>query len=141
MTRKEGELNDGADGLHGRKILLVEDSPVISDATEMMLRDMGCELVGPVGTMAPALVLAEEEAMDAAVVDINIRGGKAYLLLSVLARRGIPFLLTSGYADWTMPEEWRERPRLAKPYDEAELKQAVQALVAGTRTEKQATAS
>jgi hypothetical protein len=28
----------------------------------------------------------------------------------------VPFVLTSGYADWTMPDKWRDRPRLQKPY-------------------------
>jgi DNA-binding NtrC family response regulator len=121
----EGKLSDITKKLKGRRILLVEDSPVISDATGMMLEDMGCDLVGPAATMAPALVLAEEERLDAAVVDINIRGGKAYNLLTVLARRNVPFLLTSGYADWSMPEEWQERPRLTKPYNEQELQRAV----------------
>lgn len=94
----------------------------------MMLEDMGCAVVGPAGTMAPALQLAAEEPLDGAVVDINIRGGKAFSILTILERRKIPFLLTSGYADWSMPEEWRGRPRLAKPYDEQELRAAVAAL-------------
>ena len=102
---------------------------MIANSTEMMLQDMGCEVVGPVGTMAPALIHAEEAALDAAVVDINIRGGKAYSLLAVLDRRNIPFLLTSGYADWSMPEEWQERPRLAKPYSEDGLRAALAELV------------
>lgn len=127
-TRKESELTDFTKVCEGRKVLLVEDSPVISEATEMMLEDMGCTIVGPAGTMAPALQFAAEEPLDGAVIDINIRGGKAFSILTILERRGIPFLLTSGYADWSMPDEWRGRPRLAKPYDEQELRAAVSAL-------------
>jgi DNA-binding NtrC family response regulator len=66
--------------------------------------------------MAPALQLAEAEEFDAAIVDINIRGAKSFAVLKILEARGIPFLLSSGYADWSMPEEWADRPRLAKPY-------------------------
>jgi DNA-binding response OmpR family regulator len=138
---EESELTDIADGLKGRRVLLVEDSPVISEATEMMLLDMGCEVVGPAGTMAPALQLATEEPLDAAVVDVNIRGGKAFSNLNKLEQREIPFLLTSGYADWSMPEEWSGRPRLAKPYNEAELQAAVSALLDSAATRQQATAS
>ena len=29
---------------------------------------------------------------------------------------GVTLVLTSGYADWTMPEKWDDRPRLQKPY-------------------------
>jgi CheY-like chemotaxis protein len=102
--------------ISGKRILVVEDSPVVADASEMMLGDLGCTVVGPAGNMASALQLAEEEEFDLALVDVNIRGGKSFPVLKILQRREIPFLLTSGYADWTMPEEWRERPRLAKPY-------------------------
>ncbi len=99
-----------------RRILVIEDSPVVADASEDMLHDLGYEVVGPAGNMATALQLAQDEQLDAAIVDVNIRGGKAYSVMKVLASRNIPFLLTSGYANWSMPEEWAERPRLAKPY-------------------------
>ena len=99
----------------------------------MMLSDMGCEVIGPAGSMAPALQLATDEPLDAAVVDINIRGGKAFSILRILEERNIPFLLTSGYADWSMPDEWRGRPRLAKPYGEGELRNAMAVLLSGAK--------
>jgi hypothetical protein len=46
-------------------------------------------------------------------------------VLRILANRGIPFLLASGYADWSMPEEWRDRPRLAKPYSPNLLRESL----------------
>ena len=104
------------DELVKRRILVIEDSPVVADASEDMLHDLGFEVVGPAGNMATALQLAQDEQLDGAIVDVNIRGGKAYSVMKILATRNIPFLLTSGYADWSMPEEWAERPRLAKPY-------------------------
>ena len=102
--------------LPGRRIFVVEDSPVVADDSAEMLQELGCKVVGPAGNMAAALQLAQGEDIDAAIVDLNIRGGKSFGVLKVLERRGIPFLVTSGYADWTMPEEWADRPRLLKPY-------------------------
>ncbi len=102
--------------LEGRRIFVVEDSPVVADDSTEILQELGCTVVGPAGNMASALQLAEAEEFDAAIVDINIRGGKSFAVVRVLEARGIPFLLTSGYADWTMPEEWVDRPRLPKPY-------------------------
>ncbi|MBA3512417.1 response regulator [Sphingomonas sp.] len=119
------------DELAGRRILVIEDSPVVAEAADDMLRDMGCVVVGPATTMAPALEMAGEEQLDAAIVDINIRGGKAYPALRILHSRGIPFLLTSGYADWTLPEEWQDRPRLAKPYTPNQLRESLLALLSG----------
>ena len=116
MDRDEGQSAGAPATLDGRRILIVEDSPVVAQACEDMLRDMGCVPVGPAINMATALQLATDEALDAAVVDINIRGGKAFPVLKILADRGIPFLLASGYADWSMPDEWQGHPRLAKPF-------------------------
>ena len=122
--------------LGGKKILVVEDSPVVADASEDMLGDLGCVVIGPTGNMAIALQLAEDETLDGAIVDINIRGGKAFPVLRILERRQIPFILTSGYADWTLPEEWAERPRLAKPYTPNMLRESLAALLAsGTQDE------
>ena len=116
MRDQNQPISDGGNALAGRRILVVEDSPVVAAACEDMLHDMGCAVVGPIGAMASALLMAEQEAFDGAIIDINIRGDKAYPILKILRNRGIPFLLTSGYADWSMPEEWREQPRLPKPY-------------------------
>jgi CheY-like chemotaxis protein len=102
--------------LDGRRIFIVEDSPVVADDSAEILQELGCVVVGPAGNMAAALQLAEGEDFDAAIVDINIRGGKSFAVLKILEARGIPFLLSSGYADWTMPEDWIDRPRLPKPY-------------------------
>ena len=123
MNREEGPASP--DMLRGRRILIVEDSPVVALACEDMLRDLGCVPVGPAINMAAALQLAADEQVDAAVVDINIRGGKVFPVLRILAGRGIPFLLASGYADWSMPEGWQDRPRLAKPFSPNSLRDSL----------------
>ena len=115
--------------IKGRRILIVEDSPIIAEDTEEIIRGLGGEVVGPAPNMAVALQLSQEEAIDAAVVDVNIRGGKAFSVLAILNERGIPFLLTSGYANWTMPEAWQDRPRLPKPYSEAALREQLEQLL------------
>ena len=117
--------------LAGRRVLVVEDSPVVAEATDQMLSDMGCVVVGPATTMAPALEMAGEQELDAAIVDLNIRGGKAFPVLRILRDRSVPFVLTSGYADWSMPEEWQDQPRLAKPYTPNQLRESLLELLPG----------
>lgn len=112
-----------SDDLTGRRVLVVEDSPVVAADCERMLEGLGCVVVGPTGSMATAIELSEQEELDAAIIDINIRGGKAFPLLAILKRRGIPFLIASGYADWSMPDEWADRPRLPKPYKPETLRE------------------
>ncbi len=104
-------------GLTDKAILVVEDSPLIAATTEEILLELGCAVVGPAGTMAEALQLCDQGAFDAALVDLNIRGSKTFSLFKILARRQIPFIIITGYADWSMPEEWKQSPRLLKPFD------------------------
>jgi CheY-like chemotaxis protein len=120
-----------SDRLTDRRILLVEDSPVLGEVVAAMLADLGCEVVGPIGNMAYALEAAAGEPLDAAVIDLNIRGGKVYPVAERLAARGIPFLVVSGYGDWTMPAEWRERPRLTKPFTPEALEEKLRGMLGG----------
>jgi CheY-like chemotaxis protein len=118
------------DELASRRILVVEDSPVVAEVLSEMLADLGCEVVGPMGNLGIALELAAAERLDAAVIDLNIRGGKVYPVARLLAQRGIPFLVVSGYGDWTMPDEWQDRPRLVKPFTDEALEAELRALLA-----------
>jgi CheY-like chemotaxis protein len=117
--------------LAGRRILVVEDSPLIAAVLEDMLKDFGCTVVGPTGNMAFAVDLAGAEALDGAIIDLNIRGGKVYPVAEVLRDRGVPFLLASGYADWTLREDFKDRPRLTKPYSAETVQQKLLALLDG----------
>jgi hypothetical protein len=35
----------------------------------------------------------------------------------------------SGYADWKMPDEWADRPRLQKPFSEEQLRRKLNELL------------
>ena len=118
--------------LTGRRILIIEDSPVVGPFTAELLADLGCSVVGPAPNMATARQLIESEPVDAALVDIHIRGERSFGLCEMLAARGVPFMLTSGYADWQMPDEWTSRPRLQKPYTIEQVEGALKALLNGS---------
>ena len=93
------------------------------------LDDLGYEVVGPAPNMANARELIEADAFDAALMDIHIRGERVFPLCEVLQSKGVPFILTSGYADSGMPDQWRDRPRLQKPYTLEDVREALEALL------------
>ena len=99
--------------------------PFVAEA----LTELGYEPVGPAPNMAVARELIEEEEFDAALVDVFIRGERVFPLCDLLEGKGVPFILTSGYADWQIPEQWEDRPRLHKPYVIEQLEQALAALL------------
>jgi response regulator of citrate/malate metabolism len=113
----------------GRKVLVIEDSPVVGPFTADMLGELGFEVIGPAPNMATARELAEQADYDAAMLDIHIRGERVFPLCETLEAKGVPFVLTSGYADWQMPDKWQDRPRLLKPYTLEQVEQALRALL------------
>ena len=112
--------------LEGRRILVVEDSPVVLAFAVEALEELGCIVVGPAQNMAVARTLAETEQCDAALIDIRIRGEKSFSICDILAARGIPFVLTSGYADWPIPQRWQDSLQVPKPFKLEDLARAFQ---------------
>ena len=95
-----------------------------------MLNDLGYTVIGPAPNMAAARELLDGEAeIDAAMMDVHIRGERVFPLCDALDAKGVPFVLTSGYADWQMPNKWEDRPRLAKPYTIDQVEDALTKLI------------
>ena len=115
--------------LVGLRILIVEDSPVVGPFTADLLSELGCDILGPAPTMARARELVDAGGYDAALMDIHIRGERVFPLCELLDAKGVPFILTSGYADWQMPDKWLDRPRLQKPYTLGDVQHALSELL------------
>ncbi len=103
---------------------------MVGPFTADILAELGCVPVGPAPNMAAARQLIGEDKFDAAIMDIHIRGERVFPLCDILANNGVPFLLTSGYADWQMPSDWADRPRLQKPYTIDDIEKALSDLLA-----------
>lgn len=114
-----------------RRILLVEDEALVAMMVEDMLRDFGATVAGPAHALAQALEFAATEALDAALLDVNLGGEPVYPVAEELARRGIPFAFASGYGESGIAEGFRDRPVLQKPFDEATLVSVLSGLIRG----------
>lgn len=103
-----------------RRILLVEDEPMIAFALEDMVIELGHEVVGPAFRLSDALALAGSERIDAAVLDVNLNEQTSYPVADLLRERGIPFLFATGYAEGGI--DWHgEAGLIAKPYGRTQL--------------------
>ena len=60
-------------------------------------------------------------AIDVAMLDVNLNGSKSYPVADALAVRGVPFLFATGYSDHGLRDLYRDRPVLKKPYKPEEL--------------------
>jgi CheY-like chemotaxis protein len=112
--------------LANRHVLVVEDDFFIAEDLTQALEACGAVVVGPVPTVRDALKLFERgERIDGAVLDLNLRGEKAFPICDALMNRQIPLVLTTGYDGSEIPERYRALPRCEKPADPAKIVRAL----------------
>jgi CheY-like chemotaxis protein len=111
--------------LSGRRVLVVEDEIIVSWLLEDMLADLGCAVVGPAACIERALAMIDGDAIDAAVLDVNLNGQPSYPLADALAARGVPFVFSTGYATNSLLDGYRTVPTLQKPFHRSELADAL----------------
>src|SRR5437867_2201777 len=88
LATDENPVRSG-DALRGVRILLVEDSWHVAIAMKRLAESLGMVVIGPVATVAEAEQLLLSCAPDIAVVDINLRGDKAYGLIDRLHTQAV----------------------------------------------------
>jgi DNA-binding LytR/AlgR family response regulator len=111
--------------LRGLRILVVEDEFLVALELEGMLRELGGEVIGPLGSLDQAVAAAREEALDAAVLDVNVGGRLVTPVADALAARAIPFVFYTGYDAASLPGRHAAAPILMKPCQTHELKNAL----------------
>jgi CheY-like chemotaxis protein len=107
------------------RILIVEDEMLVAMNIEDMLLDLGHEVAGLAGRLEPALALAREADIDVAMLDVNLAGEQSFPVADALIVRGVPFLFATGYGLKGIPERYRDRPVLQKPFRAGDLSQAL----------------
>jgi PAS domain S-box-containing protein len=108
-------------GLHGKRILVIEDEPLVSMELEGELAAAGCEVIGPAATLEHAKTLVEEGKYDAALVDVNLKGQPVDELATLLTKKNCPFAFVTGYGRDALPEAFRGAAVLAKPFGADQL--------------------
>jgi CheY-like chemotaxis protein len=113
------------------RLFVVEDETLVLFNLEDILAELGCTIVAQAMSLPEAERLASEvERPDAAILDVNLGGKKVFPVAQILASRNIPILFATGYGREGLPDEWQDRPVIAKPYTQYDVAQALGALLA-----------
>ncbi|BEV01895.1 response regulator [Novosphingobium olei] len=107
--------------LAGCRVLIVEDEPLVAMELEMLLEDAGATPLGPATTCAEAISAAARLQPHFALLDGNLHGEKVDKVASTFDAAGIGFAFVSGYGREHLPEDFRDRPVIGKPFDPAQL--------------------
>jgi CheY-like chemotaxis protein len=121
----QGDWMNETRSLAGRRILVVEDDYYLASDTSEWLQREGAEVIGPFSSTDEACQAVEQQAVDVAVIDINLGQGPTFHLASRLAAIDVPFIFATGYDAVALPDGFRDRPRLEKPFTGAQLVCAV----------------
>ena len=116
--------------LCGCRVLVVEDEVLVAWLLEEMLAELECKVVGPAVRVSQALAMVGTEAIDLAILDVNLNGEKSYAVADALAARRVPFVFSTDYAADSMPDKYRSSLILQKPYSQSDLSAALTRLLA-----------
>lgn len=116
--------------LKGRRILVVEDEPLIAMMLVEILEGEGCEVAGPAYNEAQAFELLKTEQINVAILDFNLgRDQTSAGIATHLVERDIPFLFATGYGVQALRNANWTQPAIGKPYHAPEVIAAVTRLL------------
>jgi len=117
--------------LRGRSVLVLEDNYLLAEDERWALEDAGARVVGPFSTAEAAIEALQKDAVDCALIDINLGSGPNFDVAEALRKQGVPMVFVTGYDASVIPEDLLDVPRLEKPFAEAEVINAVASICAG----------
>ena len=118
--------------LAGRRVLVVEDEYFLADDIARTLTALGARIVGPYGDLQEATNIVDRDiAIDAAIVDVNLRNEMAFPLARVLRSRKVPLVFTTGYDKSSIESEFQDVRLLGKPLDMSAMARELTNMIKG----------
>lgn len=123
-------MNENGSG--APRVLIVEDDVMIRMLIEDMLAELGFAVAAEATKLHEALAAVGSTDIDVAILDVNLSGETTGPVAEALAARGTPFVFATGYGEHTLPEQFRDRPLLKKPFQIDGLKRMLDAALANS---------
>jgi two-component sensor histidine kinase len=118
--------------LRDRKILILEDEPLIAMMTSHIVRDLGAEVIGPFASVREAR-RALNAHIDAALLDVNVGGELVYGFADDVAKSGAPIVFVTGYQAAAIESRFSSAPVLTKPVEREDLAAALAGVLKQTQ--------
>jgi CheY-like chemotaxis protein len=109
----------------GCSVFLVEDEVMIRMMVADMLEELGYSVAAEAGEISEAVKLAQSTEFDLAILDVNVNGKVITPVAELIRARNRPFIFATGYGSSGLPEEYRDRPALQKPFQLETLAQMI----------------
>lgn len=112
-------------------ILLVEDEVMIRMMVADMLEELGYTISGEAGDIDEGIRLVQAIDFDIAILDVNVNGRIITPVAEAVQMRGRPFIFATGYGAQGLPEKFRDRPTLQKPFQIETLARTIETVLKG----------
>lgn len=116
-----------------KRVLVVEDELMIRMLLEDMLSELGYTVAAEAARLDEALEAAKSADFDLAILDVNLDGQPISPVVDALVARGTPFVFATGYGERGLPERYRDRPTLKKPFQMEGLQRMLQNALAAAK--------
>jgi CheY-like chemotaxis protein len=120
LSPADDEIN-----LKGRRVLVVEDDPLVAMLLVDMLEAIGCEIAAVASRLDDALEKAQHLSFDLAILDVNLDGANTFRVAELLSKRAIGFVFATGYGKACLPADLTDAPVLQKPFVERDVARAL----------------
>ncbi|WFU74943.1 response regulator [Bradyrhizobium sp. CB2312] len=110
-------------------VFLVEDEALIRMMVADMVTELGHIVEAEANDLPSALRHARDSDFDMALLDVSLGRDSAEPVAVALANRNIPFAFASGFGAEAVPEAFRERPLLRKPFPIEQLERCIAELL------------
>ena len=117
----------------GGSVFLVEDEVMIRMMVADMLEELGYTVAAEAGEINEAIRLAQSTYYDLAILDVNVNGKVISPVADLVRARNRPFIFATGYGASGLPEEYRDRPSLQKPFQLETLGKAIESALRNTQ--------
>ena len=113
------------DRLGGRRILVVEDDPLLAEEPCELMRSQGVQILGPVFSLAHAsqwlaeiIDLETQDGWpDMAILDVRLGKEMVFPFADALSLLGVPFLFASALTQWKLSNGYESVPYCKKPLE------------------------
>ena len=110
-------------------VFVVEDEALLKMMIIEMLEELGHRVFSDASRIEQAIPLARTAEFDLALLDVNVAGEMITPVARIVAARNRPIVFSTGYGPSGIPEGFRDRIVLRKPFMIENLERTIQLAV------------
>lgn len=115
--------------LTGKRILIVEDEPLIALDLEACVKDRQAHKVDTVDCVPAALDIVSASRLDGIILDLMLKGVSARPLVEAIMTQGVPIVIHSASVETTSTQAWPTIPVVNKPSPPEEVVSMLEAVI------------